>query len=182
MTADVLAIDIATTSGFARGDVGGEPLAWSFCFATDSGSSNNSVFGQALQYLSIYLNQHPRPTVLAIEAMLPPTAMPGETSARVRDRLAGLHGVVRGVAYLRGIYRIEQATVGDIRAHFLGERNLRRDAAKRATMERCHKLGWRCEDDNQGDALALWSYTCAQIDPVQALRVSPLFNKSLRVS
>ena len=55
---------------------------------------------------------------------------------------------------------------------------MRRQEAKRATVERCRKLGWQCDDDNQGDALALWSFACAQIDPTQALMVSPLFNRS----
>lgn len=178
---DILALDIATTTGFARGKVGATPLADTVHFAQHAGASNNAVFGAALSKLSTYLNAD-KPDLVVIEAMLPPDAMKGETSRAVRDRLAGLHGIVRAVAYLRGIYRIEAFSVGNVRGHFLGERGLRREEAKRATIERCLKLGWKCANDNEGDALALWSFACAQIDPSEALKVSPLFNRALRIS
>jgi hypothetical protein len=42
-------------------------------------------------------------------------------------------------------------------------------------------LGWQAVDNNAADALAAWSYACSIIDPTQALKVSPLFNKQLRV-
>jgi hypothetical protein len=177
---DILALDLATTTGIARGIVGGTPVADTIAFAKHAGASNEAVFARALSWVSTYL-QADAPHLIFVEAMLPPDAMKNATSRAVRDRLAGLHGIIRGVAYLRGTYRIEAATVGDIRGHFLGARGLRRDAAKRATVERCRALGWRCENDNEGDALALWSYACAQVDPTTALQMSPLFNKALRI-
>lgn len=178
---DILALDIATTTGMARGKVGAKPMADTVAFAAHAQSDNNAVFAQALSKLSIYLKDDP-PDLIFIEAMLPPDAMKNMTSRAVRDRLAGLHGVVRAVAYLRGIYRVEAVAVGDVRGHFLGERGLKRIVAKAAIVERCHALGWNCANDNEGDALALWSYACAQIDPTTALQVSPLFNRALRVS
>ena len=177
---DILALDLATTSGIARGRVGSTPTADTVPFAKHAGASNEAVFARALSWLSTYLQADP-PDLIFVEAMLPPDAMKNETSRAVRDRLAGLHGIICAVAYLRGIHRIEAVTVGNIRGHFLGERALRRDAAKAATVERCRALGWKCENDNEGDALALWSYACAQIDPTTALQVSPLFNKALRI-
>ena len=41
--------------------------------------------------------------------MLPPEASRGATSRAVRDRLAGLQGIVKGVAHLRGIGEIAEA-------------------------------------------------------------------------
>jgi hypothetical protein len=176
---DILAIDLATTAGIARGKVGAEPTAETVKFAKSAGARDDAVFAKALSWASGYLKGGV-PDLIFIEAMLPPEAMHGHTSRAVRDRLAGLHAVIRAVAYLRGCYQIEAANVGDIRAHFIGERGLRRDAAKSAVFERCQQLGWNCDNENESDALALWSYACAQIDPATALRVSPLFNRALR--
>jgi crossover junction endodeoxyribonuclease RuvC len=174
---DILALDIATTCGFARGLVGGVPDSGSICFARSEASSDNAIFGNALAWISQLLEPAPRPDILIVEEMLPPDAMKGKTSKAVRDRLAGLHGVIRGVAHLRGIYRIDEATVGTVRAHFIGDRTCKRTIAKRETIAVCERLGWPCADDNAADALALWSYACARIDPKLALQVSPLFRK-----
>jgi hypothetical protein len=171
---DILAIDLATVTGFARGEVGGSPISGSIRFGARD-ASNNAVFAHALSWIADVLEPQPRPDLLLLEAMLPPGAQVGHTSREVRDRLAGLHGVIRGVAHLRGIYRIDEASVGDVRQHFIGSRSLKRARAKRAVGERCCLLGWDTVDDNAADALALWHYGCARIQPELALQVSPLF-------
>jgi hypothetical protein len=176
----IMALDIATTTGFALGRVGDSPVAGSARFGRDD-ASPNAVFAHALTWLSGILEQKPRPDMLVIEAMLPPGAKVGYTNTEVRDRLAGLHGIMRAVAYLRGIYKINEVPVGDVRAHFIGRRDLERDAAKAEVMLRCHQLGWTTIDNNAGDALALWSYAVAGIDPDWSLQLSPLFNPKLRV-
>jgi len=173
---DILALDIATTTGFARGRVGGRPTFGSVSFAGKGQASDNAVFANALRWLSGFTSGQP-PQLLILEQMLPPSAMRGRTARAVRDRLAGLEGVIRAVAYCRGVYRIETATVHQVRAHFIGESSLQRGAAKREVMRTCHRLGWQVQDDDAGDACALWSYACGLIDPVGALKVSPLFNR-----
>ena len=150
---DVLALDIATTTGMARGRVDSTPFADSIAFAKHAGANNDAVFARALEWLSTYLKDD-KPDVVFIEAMLPPDAMKNATSRAVRDRLAGLHGVIRAVCYLRGIYRIEAVSVGDIRGHFLGRRSLKRDAAKARSRRALPRPGWHCVNDNEGDALA----------------------------
>jgi len=175
---DILALDIATRAGWVRGRVGGIPTSGSIRFGTTF-TSDNAVFGKALAWFADFLKAEPRPTMLVIEAMLPPTAMKGHTSRAVRDRLAGLHGIFRAVAYLRGVYNIEVVEVGRVRAHFIGDAHCKRDAAKRETIERCRSLGWIADDDNAADALAAWSFGCSIIDPTTALKVSPLFNREL---
>jgi hypothetical protein len=186
MNADILALDIATTTGWARGAVGSPPRdAGSIMFGRP-GASNNAVFGHALTWIADYLEPagiasgRPRPTMLVLEAMLPPGAKAGATNRDTRDRLAGLHGIMRAVAHLRGIYEINEVSVGDVRAHFIGDRTLKRDRAKREVLLRCHQLGWPAEDDNAGDALALWSFACSLIDPQLAVRPVPMLNPKLR--
>ena len=115
---------------------------------------------------------------LIMEALLPPDAMRNHTSRQVRDRLAGLHGMARGIGHKAGIPEISDVSVGAVRAHFIGDRGLYRDAAKRAVLEKCRLLGWPAEDHNAADALACWSYVAAIIDPKHAIEVSPLFRRT----
>lgn len=175
----ILALDIATTTGFARGRVGEKPIGGSIRFGRP-GASSNAVFGRCLQWIAKELEPEPRPNILIVESMLSPDAKVGFTSRDVRDRLAGLHGIVRAVAHLRGVYDISEAGVGQVRAHFIGASNLKRDAAKSQVLMRCDQLGWDASDDNAGDAFALWSYAAGLLDADWALRLSPLFNPDLR--
>lgn len=172
---DILALDIATTCGWARGHVGEIPTSGSICFGCDC--SENAVFGQAIGWFSNLLKEEPRPDALVIEAMLPGGAMKGETTIGTRDRLAGLHAIVRGIAFIRGVYEIRTIDVGSVRQHFIGVRNLKREAAKREVLERCRMLGWPVTDHNAGDALATWHFACSLIKPELALQCSPLFRQ-----
>jgi hypothetical protein len=212
MLIDILALDIATTTGFARGRIeqqcvncgstqtiaqvraiGGlsccperrmqlkPPTASSFRFG-HAGASDNAVFGNCLTWIARELEPQPRPDMVIIESLLPPTAKVGFTTSDVRDRLCGLHGIVRSVAYRRGIHQIAEYSVGDVRAHFIGDRRLRRADAKRETVLRCRQLGWDAIDDNAADALALWSFAVALLEPSHAMTLSPLFNKNLRAA
>jgi hypothetical protein len=174
----ILALDVATRCGYALGRLGETPIAGSVRFGNSS-SDENVIFAAALDWASQFLAPQPRPDIVMIEAMLPADAMKNHTSRAVRDRLAGLHGVIRAVAQLRGIGKIESCSVGDVRSHFIGHRGAKREHAKRQTMRRCACLGWDCKDDNAADALAVWSYACALIDPALALRLTPLFNKAI---
>jgi hypothetical protein len=174
----IVGLDIATRCGWARGRLGETPTSGSIRFGNAS-SDASVIFGAALDWASRFLQPLPRPDVVMIEDLLPMDAMRGHTQRAVRDRLAGLHGVLRGVAQLRGIGRIEVASVGDVRQHFIGQRNAKSAVAKAETMRRCARLGWEHRDDNAADALACWSYACALIDPATALRLTPLFNRAI---
>jgi hypothetical protein len=176
---DILALDVATTTGWARGCPGEIPTSGSVTFAKSTGASDNAVFGNALRWLSAFLEPQPRPAMLIMESMLPPGAMQGETSRAVRDRLAGLHGIFRAVAHLRGIYDISTVAVGDVRGHFIHNRTCKREIAKRWTIEHCRQLGWTVVDDNAADALATWHFAASLIKPELAIETSPLFNRRL---
>jgi hypothetical protein len=176
----ILALDLATTSGWALGPVGSVPSSGSVQLGR-GGADDARIFGRALTWLSELMGDGRPPSLVIIEALLPPTAQRGKTSRAVRDRLAGLRGIAKAVAHLRGIHRIEEATVADVRAHFIGDRSLKREAAKREVLRTCQRLGWSAADDNAGDALACWSYAASWFDPEQALKVSPLFNRGVAV-
>jgi hypothetical protein len=175
----ILALDCATHCGFARGEVGTVPSSGSVAFG--GGGNDRVVFAAALSWLSELLEPRPRPDWLIIEALLPGGAMRGDTQRATRDRLAGLRGVMLAVAACRGIKRISEADVGAVRSHFVGTRRLKRAAAKAEVLRTCARLGWPAADDDAGDALALWSYACAQIDPQHGIRVSPLFQRGVAI-
>jgi hypothetical protein len=175
----VLALDLATTSGWALGIPGGDPRCGSVRFGR-SGDSEDDVFEAALRwalkFFAVELNSEDEPLVV-LERLLPPQARPGTTSRAVRDRLAGLHGIIRAAARHNGIRDIRTATVNDVRNHFIQMSGAKRAAAKLQVRHQCELLGWRVNDDNAADAAALWSYQCALLNPMTGLRVSPLFRK-----
>jgi hypothetical protein len=173
----VLAVDLAANTGWALGHVGAQPRFGSVRFG-DRATHNNVIFAACLDW-TIEILQRERPDLLILESLLPPTAKLGHTSAPALDRLAGLNAIVRAVAHRAQVGEIADAAVSDVRGHFIGSRREARAIAKRLTIERCRRLGWSVVNDNEADALALWSYACALIDPKTALDVVPLFNRRL---
>ena len=170
----ICAIDIATSCGVCYGvPDDSEPTIGSVRFGSD-GANADAVFCAALTWSQRFFAEHKFSSV-AIEKMLPPEAMPGRTSRQVRDRLAGLQGIIRGAARAAGIFSIVVVDVGDVRSHFIGMRGGKREAAKLQVMQRCKLLGWPVENSDEADAAALWSFEASRLNPKLALRVSPLF-------
>jgi len=88
--------------------------------------------------------------------------------------LYGLPAIVGAVAHLLGVPKVLKAKSSEVRSHFIGH-NPKRVIAKAETVQQCARLGWQVECDNEADAVAVWSYMSALIEPETALRVSPLF-------
>jgi hypothetical protein len=174
----IAALDIATTCGHAVGCLGEIPRAGSIRFGIIARDPPEQVFATALEWAVAFFERE-RPDILILEAMLPPAAMLNKTSRQVRDRLAGLHGIMLGCGRRSGVGEFVTVSVGDIRRHFIGDGSLKRNAAKRETIRRCVALGWPAEDDNAADACAIWSYACALLDPRWGLRLTPLFNRAV---
>ena len=176
----IAALDVATTCGFACGVLGEIPRAGSVRFGLISRDPPEEVFAAAIEWAAAFFERE-RPDILMLEMMLPPQAMLNKTSRQVRDRLAGLHGIMLGCARRAGVGEFVHVSVGDIRRHFIGDGHLKRNAAKREVIRRCVQLGWRADDDNAADALAIWSYACALLDPTWGLRLTPLFNRVVMI-
>lgn len=172
---DVLALDIATTCGWARGRVGDEPRCGSVRFSKP-GASQLAICGRALEW-AIATLRDPLPDVVAIEGLLPPSVMKGKTNLD-HDLLAQLHGVMMAVCFMRGVYRVDRYPVSKIRAHFIDVGACAKGEAKLMVQRRCKSLGWLEESDaDAADACALWSYQVALIEPEHAIRISPLFQR-----
>ena len=184
----VLALDLATVSGFAVGQLGAAPCCGSKRLAS-KGASHAAIFGNAIEWLIEFTREH-KPNVVAIEAPLSLGAIAksrrgGWGRAQNADTnllLNGLIAIAMGVAYARGIYNINLHPVTAIRSHFIDMNVCARGEAKLYTIRKCRSLGWLEEaDDDAADAAALWSLQCSLLDPRQALRVSPLFLRGVAV-
>ena len=136
---DVLALDIATTTGWCRGRVDSDaPQCGSVCFAKSPESSHPAICGNALGWF-IDLLSPPLPDILAIERMLPPAALKNRSNEH-HELLGHLQGIVLGVANVRGIYQIKRYSPNSIRAHFLNGIPYGRGEVKEVTIRKCRSL------------------------------------------
>ena len=78
--------------------------------------------------------------------------------------LYGLEAFTLRAAWQRDI-AIRKVPIRTVAKFFLGNTWARRNEKKVATMEMCRRYGWKAEDDNESDALALWVYACHEVDP-----------------
>lgn len=136
---DILALDIASNTGFARGRFGEPPRCGSIRFASE-GASANAIFAGAFDWMVDYTKENDVPDILILEALLPFSAAAfkkRKTNKSTNDILAGLHGVIRAVAYKRRIFDIRTVAASDVRRHFLDMNAVKREDAKRLVVRKC---------------------------------------------
>jgi hypothetical protein len=170
----VLALDLASISGWAVGEPGGEPVHGSHRFAS-KGASHEAIFANAFHWTSGIVAEH-KPTLVVWEAPLAGFKT-GKTTNDVSTILFGLPAVVGAAVYISGIFDIRKADTRDVRLHFIGC-NPKRAQAKPMVVRQCHAMGFQVYDDNEADALAVWHYMCALLEPKLALAPTPLFGRS----
>lgn len=155
--ARILALDLASVTGWACGEPGGEPTHGYIRFAS-LGSSHEAIFAAACRWMIAKMEEGP--TIVVFESPLATSFKRGKTNASTTALLWGLPAVVGAVAYMSGCYNIRKADTRDVRLHFIGG-NHKRAKAKALTVRNCQLMGWNVTDDNEADALAIWHYTCA---------------------
>ena len=153
----LMALDLATNTGVAIGDVSGSPLCHSESLGKAAGSQG-ARFSEALYMTRRLIEQH-KPDAIAIEAAVITGVVGGQ--ARLESAL-GIRGVVMCVAHVKRVAVYEHAVVS-IRKHFIGSGKVKRAEAKAATIARCRQLGWHVANDNEADAAALWDFTRAKL-------------------
>lgn len=174
---DILALDLATVTGFARGPVHGQPQCGSVQLAA-RGASPGAIGAGLTRWLGRLLSEEPKPDVLVYEEPLPFGVKLGKRNAHSDRILSGLCFLAHTIAFCRGVFDVRTASTPDVRRHFIGT-NCVRQEAKMYTVRKCRSLGWlESADDDAADAAALWSYQCSLIDPIAGIKVSPLFNRA----
>lgn len=178
MPSPVLALDLASRTGFALGCPGDHrPLSGSIRFAS-AGASHEAMFAGALMWTRAMIQRH-APSTIVWEAPMPTSFSKGLSNVTTTTVLYGLPAVIGAAAYRCGVYDIRKASTKDVRNHFIGS-NPKRAKAKPMVMRQCRVMGWPVADDNEADALAVWSFMCSILDPNLAVAPTPLFGRGVR--
>lgn len=167
----ILALDLAAATGWAWGAPGSVPEHGSKRLA-QPGDELGTRFRNLRTWLGKMLAERPTTSIVIFEA--PVAQMRGLTTLATMRALHGYPAIVEELLEDTGL-AVREATVSDIRRHFLGRTTFKGPIAKRLTIEKCRRLGFNPIDDNAADALALWHYQCSLIDPRIAIETSPLF-------
>lgn len=150
MIGPILALDIATITGWAIGPINATaPLNGSHRIAAP-GADIAYTLVKFERWLLDFLTVK-TPSLVVFEAPVPRSAAHGFQTAR---KLLGLIAVCELVCFRSGI-QCREAAIQTVRKHFCG--NGRAD--KEAVQAMCAARGWAFADDNAADALALWSYS-----------------------
>ncbi|UGY13779.1 hypothetical protein HAP48_0035185 [Bradyrhizobium septentrionale] len=173
----ILALDLASRTGWAVGEPGQEPAHGSIQFAKP-GASHEASFSNAWGWMYSMLADF-GPSTVVWEAPMPTSFNRGKSNVNTTTLLYGLPAIIGACAYRCGLYDIRKAETRDVRLHFIGQ-NPKRDRAKTLVIRQCRSMGWEVEDDNEADALATWHYMCSLIRPQLALVTTPLFQQGRR--
>ena len=169
---NVLALDLASTSGWAHGKPGSVPRFGHQRFAKQ-GEPRGAAYHRMRLWLDLFCSAH-RVDWVVFEAPIAPLLMTGRTNINTIRLLVGFAENLEAWCYRK--VEIREARVSEIRAAFLGS-NYKTSIAKPMTMDRCHALGWMCETSDEADACAAWSFQCALLRPDLAHMTLPLYGK-----
>ena len=160
----ILALDLATVSGWAVGPPGSVPLSGSIRLGRQ-GLSLVRFLDAADHWLGGLMAEH-RPSTVIIEAAF---ISPNRTSRDVAARLTTISGLAQLAAFRFGLDEssICEATSTDVCKFFTGRGHFSGDTAKKKAlvMHHCKMLGWEPADYDEADALALWRFAEAMLFP-----------------
>lgn len=175
-------------TGVAYGDAGSVPQALVWDHGADA--SRGRRLGRLITEASRFLKDY-QPEAVGIEAPAN-LQFAAQKSTQAVLALVGAAMVVEAVCDLRGVHNVRLVDVQKVRAHFVNQRTFRksfdpvdrrvitsREMAKSAVLNMCRMRGWSPKSDDEGDAMAGWSWTCAQLDPRLGALATPLL-RSLR--
>ena len=170
-TGIIVALDIATVTGFAYGRPDKTPKFDSVRFAKP-GASRAACHRAFREWLDATWNvRGHQPDLIVYEAPIG-SLMKGATHIETIKRLIGMCEHLE--EWCHGKIELREANVAQIRHHFIGD-NPRSKQAKAMTIARCNKLKWMVNNDNEADALALWDFQVCCLRPDIATQRTPLF-------
>jgi len=174
MTGPILALDLATNTGWCEGIPGEKPTFGSVRLAY-SGGTNPEAYETLFKFMSdrFALTRY---QMVIFEAPQSPSHMAGHSNAKTFRRLYGLVEMAEWVAHMHGYFggRVREANVHDVRKNLLGARPPKGEA-KKAVVGRLRGLGFDVKDDDAADAVAVWLYASALVDRKLAHATDPLF-------
>lgn len=169
----ILALDLATRTGFALGDRSGVVVSGSRLLPKTG--DDVGKFGRAFRdWLVTGLRRHKPSRIVFEQPML-------RGQATNLNTLRKLYGLAFELEVIAGDKEfqipVDEVNNGDWIKHFLGAGNVPRDsdARKKAVFRMCGIRGWHVEDYDQADALGILDYTIACGSAEAALEATPLF-------
>ena len=171
-TGNVLALDLATMTGWAYGPPGKTPAFGHLRFGKP-GTSRPQLYRNFRTWLDDTWNvRDHQPDLVVYESAAIPSLMSGKTNIDTTKTLIGLCEHLE--EWCHDKIELREATVSQVRSFFIGK-NFKAKFAKPMTIEKCRAMGWAVETDDEADAVALHTYQCAWLRPDIAHLSAPLF-------
>ncbi|MEM1149059.1 MAG: hypothetical protein AAGI03_00670 [Pseudomonadota bacterium] len=175
----ILALDIASSTGWAFGLPGTRPITGTI--------SVDGSLGDRMRYLCGHLHNliaDLEPEIIIFEE---PWLSAGKGSAKTMRGLICLAGVAEMVAANQKV-QIVETTADTWRKHFVGvttaPRAVKGKATRRAWIkaivaQRCAALGWSFSNDDESDACGIWDFACSLRSRAHQVHTAPgLFEKT----
>ncbi len=156
----ILALDIATNTGWAEGDPEALKPHFGSLRLAPEGSDQAALFGGMIGFLGTRFQAF-RPRTVVFEAPELFRLKSGKATRKTIEVLFGLPAVASGVCSRYAIHDLQEAAPNDVRGFFIGNRNLKREQAKKAVLAECRRRGWDCANDDEADACAMWAFMAA---------------------
>lgn len=187
----VLALDLASTSGWAYGPVRSKPMSGVIPLG-DKGATHGERGAKLLRWLNDFLKLN-AVRLAVIEKPLAPQVLVkiGATDSTV-ELLYGLPFVAKTVLSMRGVWEVKYVHVQDVRAHFTGQRTFAesfdpirkrkvssRENGKAAVKNICAMRGWPVQSDDEADAIATWSYGTEMLSPGASMKCLQIFGRRI---
>lgn len=175
MSRTLLALDVATTTGFAWGPIDGVPKADCIRFGGKD-PLDDDVWVAALRWLHDFIKTL-QPDVIALEAPIMSSSPAGGSNPRTQLRLVGLQAVLRTVVMVHMPRPAKLVHVQSARKFFIGHGNKPGAEAKQLVKRRCVDLGWISEEAatfDKCDAMCVWAKAAGDLSPVFAANFTPL--------
>lgn len=175
----ILALDLASATGFALGD-GGAISAHGTFKLPSTGPDIGSFLADFREWLTGRVVEW-EPELIAFEMPI----LPDTTAIHTLRKLYSLAGMTELIARDHDT-PVEESNLSDIRDHFIGAtrapraisctpgcktkgcnrcRTARRQWLKDRTIAACKDRGFRPQDDNAADAIALYSFVLSIVAP-----------------
>jgi hypothetical protein len=168
----VLALDLATVSGWAYGKPEGMPMFGHERFAKP-GQSRARTYRNFRLWLDVFCSARP-PRIIVFETPIAPLLMGGKTNLDTIRLLVGLAEHLE--EWAEDKFELREASIAQVRSHFIG-RNLQSKIAKPLVLSRCRERGWNAETTDESDALALWDYQVCCLRSDLGIASTPLFER-----
>lgn len=159
----ILALDIATVTGWAEGPISGKPLAFGSVRLAPEGSCAEAIGAGMLDFIGSRMLAF-RPSLIVYEAPIDPRHLK-KTNLETFLMLSGLPMVMGSVAYKLGLYTFRKVDPGDLKQYWHGKRGLPRQVVKPLTLRKMRALGYDVHGEDAADAIAVHRYFAAYLDP-----------------